>query len=488
MTTMEFREGHILPTVRIQKIVLENFKSVTYGEVLFNCGRKTVPQDTEADILGIYGQNGSGKTAVIEALNILKNALSGWRVDAIYSEYISEGAEYSKLSFTFDLQYPPENNTRTVNYSFKIGKTPNENYGEFLSTEDSAREPLSYSSLFENKVKIYDEEISAGGFFNNRNQKMQVILSTSEGKYPIGPVRKISEYVGDFKDDSIVELMVSKRTASKESRSFIFCEDTMELFYNNSNYSEYFCVLMELQYYAFNYLYVVSTHKAKLGGGQLIMPIFTRTGTIPVFILGRTSKVREESLKNFNKVINGINKVLPALVAGLKIEVVHEEVFKGEESWYEIKLYSRRNDCLIPLRDESAGLIRIISILSLIISAYNDRSVTVAIDELDAGVYEYLLGEILSGLETYGKGQFVFTSHNLRPLEVLKKENILFTTTNPENRYIRLKGVGRSNNLRNLYLREILEDSQDEQIYDAAKRQRMNAAFMKAGGVYGEEE
>ena len=46
---MEFRKGHILPTVRIQKIELENFKSIRYGEVVFNCGRKAVPQDTEPD-------------------------------------------------------------------------------------------------------------------------------------------------------------------------------------------------------------------------------------------------------------------------------------------------------------------------------------------------------------------------------------------------------------------------------------------------------
>ena len=63
----------------------------------------------------------------------------------------------------------------------------------------------------------------------------------------------------------------------------------------------------------------------------------------------------------------------------------------------------------------------------------------------------------------------------------MKKESLIFTTSNPDNRYIRLKGVGRTNNLRNLYLREILGNTQDEQIYDAAKRQRMITAFLKAG-------
>ena len=39
------------------------------------------------------------------------------------------------------------------------------------------------------------------------------------------------------------------------------------------------------------------------------------------------------------------------------------------------------------------------------------------IDEFDSGIYEYLLGELLEIMNESAKGQFVFTSHNLRPLE-----------------------------------------------------------------------
>lgn len=53
--------GNNLPTVRIKKVVLDNFKSVGHGMITFNCGREFIPCDTESDILGIYGQNGSGK-------------------------------------------------------------------------------------------------------------------------------------------------------------------------------------------------------------------------------------------------------------------------------------------------------------------------------------------------------------------------------------------------------------------------------------------
>ena len=98
---MDFRKDHILPTVRIQKIEMENFKSVTHGEVLFNCGRKFVPQDTESDILGIYGQNGSGKTALVEALAILRDILGGTPVKAqTYGELIApDGSTAFRLKF-----------------------------------------------------------------------------------------------------------------------------------------------------------------------------------------------------------------------------------------------------------------------------------------------------------------------------------------------------------------------------------------------------
>ncbi len=478
---MKFREGHILPTVRIQKIEIENFKSVRHGEVCFNCGRKAVLQDSEADILGIYGQNGSGKTSVIEAIAILKRAMCGDAIPARYSECISDWADYAKLTFVFDLQYSREGTefARTVTYSFKMGAVPNE-------IKDDNTDVIALSLLYPQKVKIFDEIISAAGIFDGENQKKQDILTTTLVKYPIGPVRKIKDYVGSDKDAVIVDLTVNQRTAGNDSRSFIFSKETLELFDKHSNYSEYFQVLLELRHYARFYLYAVDTRTSGIGA-VMTVPFNTRKGTLPLNLIGST-KMTQRIFKDFEYFVKGINTVLPALVADMELVLESAEFIENNKSGQEFKLFSKRKDTLIPLRDESAGIIKLVSILLLIIAAFNDRSITVAIDELDAGVYEYLLGEILESLETYGKGQFIFTSHNLRPLEVLKKESIIFTTSNPDNRYIRLKGVGKTNNLRSLYLREIFNNTQDEEIYDAAKKQRMITAFMKAGVGFVEEK
>ena len=123
----------------------------------------------------------------------------------------------------------------------------------------------------------------------------------------------------------------------------------------------------------------------------------------------------------------------------------------------------------MPLRNVSDGIRRLISVLGLIAGAFNQQSMTVAIDEFDAGIYEYLLGELLSIMEKYGKGQFIFTSHNLRPLEVIDKKFLCFTTTNPDNRYFRMKNIGATNNLRDTYFREIVMGEQEEEVYSRTK-------------------
>ena len=74
MSEKIYKKEHIrnLPTIRIAKIELNNFKSVKHGEITFNCGKKHIPYGTESDITGIYGQNGSGKTSMIYAIGLLK--------------------------------------------------------------------------------------------------------------------------------------------------------------------------------------------------------------------------------------------------------------------------------------------------------------------------------------------------------------------------------------------------------------------------------
>ena len=63
---MYIREEYVMEnrTVRIETITIENFKNVMQGTLDFENKRKKY----KASVLGLYGQNGSGKTALIHAV------------------------------------------------------------------------------------------------------------------------------------------------------------------------------------------------------------------------------------------------------------------------------------------------------------------------------------------------------------------------------------------------------------------------------------
>ncbi len=136
-----------------------------------------------------------------------------------------------------------------------------------------------------------------------------------------------------------------------------------------------------------------------------------------------------------------------------------------------------------PLLYLSEGIKKFILWIDGLIRFYNNPDCLCVIDEFDSGIFEYLLGELLLALNKGGKGQLFFTSHNLRPLEVLPKEKIYFTTTNPYNRYIQLKNIKSNHNLRDRYLQAVMLGGQKEELYCPTNLLQLSSAFYKAGGV-----
>ena len=84
-------------------------------------------------------------------------------------------------------------------------------------------------------------------------------------------------------------------------------------------------------------------------------------------------------------------------------------------------------------------------------------------------------------LQTAGDGQLIFTSHNLRPLETLDKQLIVFTSTDPNNRYVRMRGVKETNNLRSLYFGNIVLGGSETELYKYTSDGEIAYAMRQAG-------
>src|SRR5690606_29740875 len=134
---------------------------------------------------------------------------------------------------------------------------------------------------------------------------------------------------------------------------------------------------------------------------------------------------------------------------------------------YEFDLLAKRDNMEFPYSYESDGIKILVSFIANLIEMYKREDVLVVIDEFDASIFEFLLGELLQVIKQSGKGQFLFTSHNLRALEVLDTKDIWFTTTNPHNRYIQFNHIKNNHNLRDTYYRVIQLGGQKEEVYKA---------------------
>ena len=106
--------------VRIESITIENFKNVAQGTIDFGNKRK----EYKASILGLYGQNGSGKTALIDAIQLLKIALCGHSMPHKYADYVNVDADYATLKYKFIIQHAEE--IYHVWYQFCIRKAVDE--------------------------------------------------------------------------------------------------------------------------------------------------------------------------------------------------------------------------------------------------------------------------------------------------------------------------------------------------------------------------
>ena len=186
------------------------------GQITLKNNRKNY----KSSILGIYGQNGSGKTALIDAIMLLKYALCGQIVPPYYADYIHVEAESAKLKFNFSVDIPENGISYDAAYEFKLKKEQND-------INQNVSESESY------KAVIFDEILSCSYIYGNEKKRMSNLINTITKDVFI-PKNKYHQLVGNDKD-LVTDLQVAKRIAFATSRSFIFSRELLEVIRKNCN-------------------------------------------------------------------------------------------------------------------------------------------------------------------------------------------------------------------------------------------------------------
>lgn len=490
--------------VRIAQIALRHFKNIRYGEINFTKTRPAGQFQPGADVLGIYGQNGSGKTSVIEAVDLVKTLIMGSSFDSdVVLDYFYPGERSFSIELTFNVK------SNKVNYIvYYVVVFSRKSRQVWISREQLAAKRFDIDrGKWDSKRMLIDMSQdapeaavtilpqSSWSYLLNADQQLKMSLFVSLGVQQQGHVSPLfalqtfkflrSLELCDFslykRELPPANLVIKKDVLDKQTKSFQAAHTRI--------LKPLLDIVTELSLYFSHRVNVFTTlANATCSLNVLSMDILDerahgRKGHLSVNLF-EPGVLKEDDFGAVSSALKRVSSLIGSLVPGLSIkvrEVGTQLMDDGNTIAKQVEFLSCRDGVEIPLRCESEGIRKLISFSLCLMEVHSYPDAFLAVDELDSGIFEYLLGELLSVIESFGRGQLLFTAHNLRVLELLPSSEILLSTSDPDNRFVRFKGVKPTNNPRDQYLRAISLGGDGSQLYVPTDKYSIDAALCLDG-------
>ncbi len=467
---------------KLISIELNGIKNVEFGKLVFQESYIKDPEKNQCGVTGIYGQNGSGKTAAIDTFSLLKSlALQiPLNSNSAFSCLINRKIKKGFVNYCFE----EKNDSVIYNINYQVNI---EAVGDTfkLQINEETLEILKYDIVSSKKTRLPKIDIVYG-----KEDKNNIISSASSLSASQLFDSKSTDYVF-----LLANLIAAKTNAFNQCKSFLFSDYLNNLLdqSKDTNVKELSIVLSSLKNQIQNKLAIYTTiddSVSNMGIAELMADNESQPSENGILSLALPNycpfEVPEKKYDALKRLIKKINMVIPSFVPGFKADLNNlgsTVISKTKETGYKVELMSVVDGIKIPMSAESGGIKKLISICIGMIHMYNDPSFWLIVDELDSGVFEYLLGQVLKILSEEGLGQLIFTCHNCRPLEILDKKSIYFSTTNPKNRYIHLINVKESNNIRDYYIRAIQIGGQKEELYKETNDGEISHALRESGKI-----
>ena len=290
--------------VRVAAVTINQFKSVVHGEIRL----ADAESGYDASILGLYGQNGSGKTALIQALGVLRQVLIGEPLPEKLWECINVGAETAHL--TYELQLSREGDdgripVATVWYELQLGRR----------TVRSSAVAVALNDAVKTQTVIRSERLS---------------FSKAPDGAALG-FRKVVVMMTSEDNDSLPFLPKERKLADREGRSYLFSEvlsrvlsETFDKEKPDGGFKRWLnSVLRRLRRYGQEELFIIEA--AQTGFVNLnALPLRINGPDVRgvVFLpLDQVTQMREESVQQVSEVIESLNIVLQKIVPGLTVRL-----------------------------------------------------------------------------------------------------------------------------------------------------------------------
>lgn len=386
----------------LRYIKLKNYKSFDNLEIDFT-RRDGSPKKT----IFIYGENGAGKSNIISAILFVVKSLCTMTNQDNEEKFKKELAEQHKdseqipaslLMQLFKGAFFGLNNM--IKESWRIGNS------------DEMVIDIGFS--IDGKIGFYIVKMNEQGIVEETlqykiNKRMGTIFSIKNQKINLSPtIFADEEYKKEIKN------LIAKYWGKNTLLAIIERERTLKnTKFISSNLGQQ---LLEILDYIHGFFI-----KAKYPNGEQSYMASEMVG-LPNLCHGQVAN-SPNIMETFKLYETLLNLYLPALYSDIK-QVEYNINSKGNSITYELCTYKLNCTQLIkvPFSAESTGTCKLVEIFPSILNCIDGR--VSAIDEIDSGVHDLLMKEILENLEQDVSGQLIVTTHNTLLMETLRPEDI----------------------------------------------------------------
>lgn len=419
----------------IKSIEIKNFKTIKDSKIEF-----------KRNLSAIYGPNGTGKTAIIEVLDIMKSYfVNPFMKYETLKKKILKGMSIGEKNLIIDIIFSIDE----FDYKILVEFNKYTDDSLYVSREELSFKETNSKRKFKDIVKIVNNEnlLSPEIYIENSTKNNFDILEKSILSQIEGGAKR---FINDFANLSSYLSLIIKYANIKDNEKVSIPEKLSLVMTHFSKIEKIFLdmviiTLEEQALYNLNLLIPMNIHTNKVHGTLAV----NYRDSIGNIYTEKEAEILEETVKE-------INSIFSTIIPNSKLSTERKITsLEGEELKVGVNIYVEREGRKLLLDQESTGVIKLVSLLSIILYYIKDKNATVAIDEFDIHIFEYLLALFLEKVALYAKGQLIFTAHNLLPMEKLDKESIIISTKDEKKgvSYVYLKGASVTTNLRQKYLR-----------------------------------
>ncbi len=366
-------------------------------------------------VKAIYGENGSGKTAVMTAVSIAKKIM-------LTPGYLKQEVNQSFLDNIINKK------TRTLSMEF-----------EFVSYTESFLDEYRYSFVLkQNEMKNYilqSEKLEKITKYT-RNKKFKTVFEVYDGN-----IKSI-----DVSEELAQKIKINTmNTLHESSLSFSLLDSLVvneEIYFSAVALLLFFLsIVVYLDEEDMHEIYLINKilnglKKSDMEEEAKKKLSFIRKQYTYLDAKGR-SIVEKNNFKNYEKKIVRLGDFLRVFKPELKDIAIEK---REDINSYVCELVLNYPDYSVNQEFESTGIKKLIRLYDAFVNA--DEGNISFIDEMDSNLNDIYLCKIVEYFANYSKGQLCFTTHNLDPMDVIKNNKNSIDFLSSDNKVVSWKVTG----------------------------------------------